>query len=296
MVRALAQMLIAQRQLETSAELIALQERRLAAMERRVTAGETSRADLERVRADLADARRRHADADTKLKTGTVELANGLGVPSSALAGKTLVWDDLEAPAPAGSVGAQERRTSLLGRADLLKSIVAYDQAELDLRGEVAKQYPAITVGPGFTWERGLVKIPFNLGLSLPPFDLNRKAIAAAEARRTEAAARLEADYAAVAGAADTALAEERSAFAALSELRRLDLPVASRLAAQADRELAAGALDRADWGAARAGMLVVRLQELDALVREIAAEAAIEDALRKPLSGPELLIGKGAR
>lgn len=296
MARALAQGLIAQQQLAASSELIAIQERRFAAMERRVNAGEASRAELERVRADLSDARRRRADAETRLSGSTVELAGALGLPASALAGKALVWDDLERPAAASAIGDQERSSALLGRADLLKSMVAYDQAELDLRGEVAKQYPTITVGPGFTWERGLVKIPFNLGLSLPPLDLNRKAIASAQARRSEAAARLEADYAAAAAAADAALGEDRSALAALAELRRIDLPIAARLAVQADRELGAGAIDRTDWGAARAGLLIARLQELDALARALAAGVALEDALRRPVSGPELMIGRGGQ
>ena len=61
-----------------------------------------------------------------------------------------------------------------------------------------------------------------------------------------------------------------------------------------ADRELAAGALDRADWGAAQAGRLTTRRLELDALARALTADLALEDALRRPLSGPELMIGRG--
>ena len=116
----------------------------------------------------------------------------------------------------------------------------------------------------------------------------------AATARRSEAAAKLEADYAAAIGAVDGALGEADAAQRALDEFRRLDLPIAARLAAQADRELAAGSLDRADWGAAQAGRLTTRLLELDALARALTADLALEDALRRPLSGPELMIGRG--
>lgn len=293
MVRGLAQVLVAERQIAASNDLVTLQERRFAAMERRVNAGEASRAEQERVRADLADARHRHADAEARRQAGLVELANAIGVPPASLAERVFAWDSFEAPDDLGLVREDERRTALVARADLLKSMIAYDQAELDLRGEVAKQYPAITVGPGFTWERGLVKIPFNLGLSLPPFDLNRKAIATATARRSEAGAKLEAEYAAAAGAVDGALAQARAVRRSLADLRRLDLPIAARLATQADRELAAGSLDRADWAAARAGRLTTRLQELDALARALTADMALEDALRRPLSGPELMVGR---
>lgn len=293
MVRGLAQVMVAERQIAASNDLVSLQERRFAAMERRVNAGEASRAELERVRADVADARHRATDAGARRQAGLIELANAVGVPPASLAGRAFAWDAIESPDNIALVGEDERRTALLARADLLKSMIAYDQAELDLRGEVAKQYPAITVGPGFTWERGLVKIPFNLGLTLPPFDLNRKAIAAAMARRSEAAAKLDADYAAAAGAVSNALAEAMAARHSLEGVRRLDVPIAARLAAQADRELAAGMLDRADWGAARAGRLTTRLQELDALVRALTADIELENALRRPLSGPELVIGR---
>lgn len=293
MVRGLAKLLVAEQQIAASRDLIALQERRFAAVGRRVEAGEASRAELERVRADLADARRRQADAAARHEAGIAELAGSIGVPPVALAGLTFVWDGIEAPAGLNTVSANQRRSALLARADLFKSMVGYDRAELDLRGEIAKQYPAITVGPGFTWERGLIKIPFSLGLLLPPLDLNRKAIAAASARRSEASAKLEADYAAAAGAVDLALAEARTARRALDDVRRLDVPIAKRLSAQADRELTAGAIDRADWGAAQAGALTTRLQELDALARVLTTDAALEDALRRPLSGPEIMIGK---
>lgn len=296
MVRGLAKLLVAERQIPVATDLIALQERRFAAVGRRVAAGEAARVELERARADLADARRRRADANARRQAGVAEIAAAIGVPPPSLAGSTFLWDDIEAPSGLASVSEDQRRAALIARADLLKSMVAYDQAELDLRGEVAKQYPAITVGPGFTWERGLVKIPFNLGLSLPPLDLNRKAIAAATARRSEAAAKLEADYSAAAGAVDLALAEVVAARTALGDLRKLDVPIAGRLSTQADRELKAGAIDRADWGAARAGELTTRLLELDALARALTADAALEDALRRPLSGPEVMIGRGAQ
>ena len=293
MVRGLAQILVAERQIAASNDLVALQGRRFTAMERRVNAGEASRAELERVRADLADARHRHADADARRQAGLIELANTISVPPESLAERAFAWDAIESPDEIARIGEDERRMALLARADLLKAMIDYDQAELDLRGEVAKQYPAITVGPGFTWERGLVKIPFNFGLSLPPFDLNRKAIATATARRSEASAKLEAAYAAAAGAVDGAVADANAARRSLDDLRRLDLPIADRLAAQADRELAAGSLDRAGWGAAQAGRLTTRLQELDALTRALTADMALEDALRRPLSGPELMIEK---
>nr|QQZ49430.1 hypothetical protein JKL49_20890 [Phenylobacterium glaciei] len=72
----------------------------------------------------------------------------------------------------------------------MLRAVVDYDLAESALRTEVARQYPEVRIGPGYTYDHGVQKIPFNLTLVLPPLDLNRAAIAQAEARRTEAGAR----------------------------------------------------------------------------------------------------------
>lgn len=296
LVRALDELFVGSRQQEIAAELVVLENRRIQAMERRVAGGEATRAELERARNDLADARRRKAAATATREGGKARLAKALGLPAANLPA-TLVDGGAIVPTLSGTAPDQQARSqALLARPDLLKSMIAYDQAEIDLRAEIAKQYPAISIGPGFTWERGLVKLPFNIGLALPPLDLNRRNIRAAEARRSEAGAALEATYAAAAGSVDIAYAEMLAAQQALAELRRLDLPIAQRLALQADREIDAGAIDRTDWTAAKAGLLIARLAEADALARVLAATAALEDALRRPLSGPETLIEGNAR
>ncbi|UVO53752.1 TolC family protein [Sphingomonas sp. SUN039] len=287
---ALVDRAIAVRQAEAGTQLTALRERHFAAVARRVVAGETTRADLERIRADLSDARRRAADAAARVIAETRAIAALTGVPVSELSEGKVKWDDFDAPALSVSDPAA-RRSALVARADILRVVVAYDQSEADLRGEVARQYPAISVGPGFTWERGLVKLPFSLGFVLPPLDLNRRAIFAAEGRRAEAGRLLEAAVANASAAIDAAETEARAAREALAAIRRSELPAARALAAQAERELRAGAIDRTDWAASQSGVLIARLAELDALARVHAADTALELALRRPLSGPELNI-----
>lgn len=295
LVRGLAEQLVADRQTAIAGRLEALQNRRFTILERRVAQGEASRAELERTRIDLADARTRVAAAQARHESATVQIASALGLPLEQVRTLAASWPGLETPAPAVASSAADRAAALLGRPDLLKAMSLYDQAEFDLRGEVAKQYPALSIGPGFTWDHGLIKIPFNIGLALPPLDLNRRAIAAAQARRAQAGAELEALYAGAVGGIDQAVAEATAARRALAQARGLDLPIAARLAAQADRELSAGAIDRSDWAAAQGGLEVARLAELDALARVLSADAALEEALRRPLSGPETLI-EGAR
>lgn len=289
---AVADRLIADRQIALFDTIIAVRQRQFAAVERRVLAGAASRAELERVRADAADAVRRRADAVVLGATANAALAAAIGVPASAVTGLSLRWDGFEAP-PAGwsMPDPAQRSAAIAARADVLKSVIAYDVGEADLRGEIARQYPAISVGPGYTWERGLVKLPFSIGLVLPPLDANRSAIAAAEARRAEAGAQLEVAVARAQSEIDAALIAAAQARVLLAKVRAGELTAARRLAAQADRELGSGSIDRSEWAAAQAGAGLARASEIDALARVHAADAALEDSLRRVITGPETLI-----
>ncbi len=296
-VRALADTLIAEREESIARQLLVFRTSQQSAMMRRLQAGAVNRAELERVRADAASAASTTNDAHSRLVAARQSLAAAIGVPVAALDGLTFDWQGFDAPSPDPLLApaAQDRIGATLARADILKALAAYDQAESDLRGEVARQYPAISIAPGYTWERGLVKLPLSVGLALPPLDLNRSAIATAEAKRTEAGRKLETVVAAATAALDGAISECRLARQALARIRSDDVPVARRLAAQADRELRRGQIDRSDWAAAQAGATQIRLVELTALARVHAADAALEDALRRPLEGPELRLSSGA-
>ena len=112
-----------------------------------------------------------------------------------------------------------------------------------------------------------------------------------AEARRVEAGARLEANVATAQSEIDHALVDVRQSRALLAQVRGGERPAAERLAQQADREIAAGVIDRTEWAAALAGARLAQASELDALGRVHAADAALEAALRQAVSGPELQI-----
>lgn len=293
--RALIDLFIATREAEAGERLLELRSQQQAAMERRLTAGAVARADLERVRADVASVASSIEEAKGRAATARQALATAIGLPAAALAGFAFNWPHFDDPAPDPVAGLQDRIGATVARADILKAVAAYDQAESDLRAEVAKQYPAISISPGYTWERGLTKLPLSVGLALPPFDLNRHAIAAAQAKRAEAGQKLEGVVAAANAGLDAAISECRLARAALARVRAVDLPIARRLAAQADAQFRHGEIDRTDWAAAQGGVPQAQRAELAVLARVQAADAALEDALRRPLDGPELMIDRSA-
>lgn len=290
--RALAEQLLVSREIVVGEELSAIRARQLAALTNRFEAGEATRAHLERVRTEAAADGRRLSDARGRLITSRAGLADALGVSQAAVTGADMAWDDFLAPTwrPDDEIAAV-RREALLARADILRAAGAYDQADAELRAAVVAQYPDLRVGPGYTWERGLVKLPFAIGLTLPPIDLAHNGVRAAEAHRTEAGAHLEAVVGKAQNAIDTALAERVAARDALSGVRAVDLRNAQAAATQADQELREGAIDRVDWSAAQVSRLTMALAEIDALRRVHAADAALEDALRRPLEGPELAV-----
>lgn len=293
--RALAEQMLTMSEIEIGQKLAEVRARQVTALERRVEGGEAIRLDLERVRADAAGDARRVVDAQARRVAAQVALAEAVGVAPASVTGVTLSWNGFDAATAAAPDVVGLRDSALLARADVLRAVAAYDLTEAELRGEVAKQWPEIHIGPGYTWERGLVKLPFSLGLVLPTFDLNRGAIAAAEARREEAGIHLEAVIARAQAAIDGALIEQEAARAGLVRVRDVDIETAKRVAVQADQELANGAIDRVDWAAAQAGLYLGELAGIDALRRVHAADSALEDALRRPLEGSELLIAPQA-
>lgn len=295
--QALTDMLIATREEAVAGQLLDYRSQQQVAMALRLSAGAVTRADLERVRADVASAATTADDARSRRIAARQALAAAIGLPESAIASISFDWMGFDtAPTdPTLSSGVRDRIGVTVARADVLKAVATYDQSESELRGEVARQYPAISVGPGYTWERGLVKLPLAIGLVLPPLDLNRRAIAAAQAKRAEAGRKLETIVAIANAALEQAISECRLARAALARVRSADLPIARRLAAQADAQLRHGQSDRTDWAAAQGGIALAQLAELAALARVHAADAALEDALRHPIEGPELMLAPRA-
>jgi CRISPR system Cascade subunit CasA len=279
-------------QARLGAAILALRDRQLAVLENRARRGEMAGLDLYPYRAARAAALRMLTDAQARAQGGRAALAGVLGVPVQALDGQMLAWRDFTAPRAAlPMLPPQERARAIAARADVLHALAAYDQAEADVRVQVAQRMPALSLGPGYTWERGLVKLPFALNLALPAWDGNRAGIAAAEAHRAQAGAALEATLANAQAAMEAAQTERLAAAAALARLRAEELPATARAAAKADVQLKLGSIGTADWAAAQIAAAEAELAQVDALVRLRSADLALEDALRRPLDGPETMI-----
>ena len=291
--RALIDGEIARRQVSLGTDILALRDRQITALERLVASGELAGALVSPNRALRAQEMRALDDARAKLIASRAAIAGLLAVPTASLGESAPVWPDFDRPLadPAAAITPEMRVQAVAGRADVLRELASYDQTEADVRLEIAKQYPVISLAPGYTWERGLVKLPLSVNLALPNFDLNQSAIRAALAKRDEAGAAVEQTIAAAQAEIDAALVERRAAMAALDRLRGDELPQTRASADRAQAQLMQGQIGRADWVDAQLAALVARLTALDALSRAQIADAALEDALRRPLEGPETMI-----
>ncbi len=260
-------------------EIAPLRKRQVSALRNQLTEGAASSLDLERVRQSAANDATVAATARSESRAARLSLAKAIGVAPAAIDGLSFEQGAVD---EIGTLTPDLRSNALQARPDIFDAVIAYDRSEEALRAAVAAQYPEIHVGPGYTWERGLLKLPFNLTLAFPSADFGGAGIVAAEARREEAARKLEAAVATAQRSIDSAFETYRAAREAYEIVRDQTLPTARAIAAQADRALDAGAMDRATWADAKIGALTAGIDLARAEQAVTAARAALEVALRQ--------------
>ena len=281
--RALIDRLFADRLAPLATRALTLRQDRYDKLQTRVRSGEEARPISIAAQLELATAERRVREMAARRAQADVALANAMGVDPAAIASITV--EPLEAMVPALPPAelARLRSEASAGRRDILRAIVDYDLAENGVRLEIANQYPALRIQPGYTYERGLVKLPFGVNLQLPPIDFNRAAIAAAEQKRAQAGAKLETLQSTVLGDVDKASAALDAQLTAERISATRDLPAARHLADRASANLRAGEGDRVDEDAARANAAESEIALIEASRLAWIALADLEDALRRP-------------
>lgn len=263
------------------ADKAALQKSAVEMLERRLAAGAAAMPDVRRAQLLLAQTRSELAAAQGALRDARAQLATTVGIPVTALDAVDVDFTEFEYAAVAPSP-AEARRAAILHRADLRSALAEYDASQAALHLEIARQYPDIHLGVGYTYDTGANKISFGLaGLTLPLFDTNRGAIAQAEAGRTERAARVEALQAAILNDLDNSLARYRENISAVERTTRQ----AATAARQRDSEqasFAVGLADRLELTQARADYQTVALDYLNTVVALQKAVGQLEDTMQQ--------------
>ncbi len=290
--KALADLLITEREVTLLEAVHREREAQLQMAQRRLAVGEASRGDLDRLVADALQDQQQLQDARRRASLARSALAEAIGVPVAALEGRKFAWDGLDDPPEVDASLLQAwRADALLARADVHSAVVDYGSAEQSLRLEVAKQYPDWQIGPSYTWDHGVHRPEMFFYFTLPVMNRNRGAIGEAEARREQAGVKLEATVADAYREIDEAIRQWHLAQAHLTEARGPIYEAAQSIYGQTQRGFAAGANDRTEMAAASVARTLAQLQVEEAVRSAQESLGALEDAMRRPLEGPELQV-----
>ncbi len=280
------------RQLHLLDDLAAAQDRLLEMERQRVTAGEDSPVELIGAQQARIQIEQQQAQARQAAEAAQAAAARALGLPPQALDGVSIQWSDWGAP-PAIAEDRQRmaREQALLSRADFAGAVGEYAQAETRLRLSIARQYPQVTLGPGYYWDHGIAKFPLDVGFTLP-VNRNRGEIAEARAGREKAGRHLMAVQAEIYG--DIAAAERAELLArAGAGAAEGQLAAARRQQQQVGLGLRLGALDAQAQIGADIAIARAELELIQARAQLQNSRNNLEDALHAPLSGPELALSE---
>jgi outer membrane protein TolC len=176
---------------EVTEELIARLRDVASLADRQEKAGSMTRVDARLFRVELAG---READliaVSARVKELELQLRAMLGLaPETPL---TLVPSVTFA---ARTTSADELRPLLDSSNPELAAVRAeYEVAEQSLRTEVRKQYPDLTIGPGYGTDQGDNRVLLGLSLPIPLWNRNQQGVAQASAQREVARGRFETTY-----------------------------------------------------------------------------------------------------
>lgn len=250
----------------------------------RYRAGEVPLPHLTTARIDLTSIRQTLSAAEGQVHTTHAALAAAIGIPDSALMGKTLVWSDADnPPAPSSLPPLSAKKLALENRLDVLGALEKYEAAQSGLQLEIAKQYPDVNVGPGYSYEEGTNFLSLVVSSVLPLRNHNEGPIAEAEAQRKVAGAQLLATQSTVLADVDRTQAQYAAAYATLE----VSKTAVGELKQQEQSSLSlvnAGETDQLTMVAAQLQTSVSERARLDAVLQTQLALGLMEDALQRPL------------
>ena len=280
---ALLNYLLASRSLELFHSEERVRADQVSILEQILSAGEIPKLDVDLARIELSKTQVAIRAAEGQVAEAKAALAAALGVPLASLQNAEFSWPDLDTPPTLESLSAAEiQREAVLNRLDVRRSLAQYAAAEADLQLEIAKQYPDINIGPGYTYEE--MHSFFTVGLSsfVPLFNRNEGPIAEAEARRQEAAAAFLQTQAQIIARGERALAvytaalREMAGAQSLYQLEETQLQITQQ-------NIRAGADNRLSLDAVQIQLSALARVRLDALGRIQRALGDLEDAVQRP-------------
>ena len=191
-----------------------------------------------------------------------------------------------DSPTPGPDVERQRLREL---SPDLALAGARYKTAERDLQLEIRKQYPDLKVGPSYENEAGQARLGGGVGVSLPLWNRNRRAIAESRAARDAALGAYHARYESLVADLAAARAEHQAAADRIAWLSDRVAPMADLQLRDLRKLGELGDMDVLILKDALSSVLEAKGQILDARLRRAQASTTIQslvEPLRTPSSG----------
>ncbi len=198
----------------------------------------------------------------------------------------------LEAALPdVQSVGREELEDDslLLSHPAVTRLVAAYEASEARLRVEIRKQFPDITLTPGYSDEGALTSAMLGIGVPLPVWNANRAGIADALADREIARARAEAKVLALKSALAQADARRQGAQKRREQLATEAAPLVDKQMEEARALLEIGEADAVMLFQALTQANGIKQSLLDATVEEGLAQVALQSIVAPFRFVPEI-------
>jgi outer membrane protein TolC len=292
LIAALSDLQAASRRRELLEHLAELQGRLVSIERQRVDSGEDPPGELLASEQERLGTEQQLSDQRIVIGTAQAEVAKAMGMPDQALANVEPEWPEWGEPPPVSEPSlSAAREQTLLSRSDLLQAMDDYAVAETRLRLAVVRQYPSFTLQPGFYWDHGIAKFPFDIGFDVP-LNGNRGEIAEARAGREVAGQQMLAVQAGIYAEIAEAVRLEEIARGS-TEVAERRLRSTRKREEQLELALRVGASDAVEQAGAQILVTQAELDLLQSRQQLQAARNALENALRAPLSGPELALAK---
>jgi outer membrane protein TolC len=250
----------------------------------RVNAGAWPAPELERARVALLQTDLLVQQLANEIRAARVKLAAAVGLTPAAFEEIQLAAPGLSDPVATLTFDWDAyHEAAVINRLDLAESLAAYDVADAAWREQMTRRWPDLTLGPGYTYDRGDRKLVLGIAGELPVVTRYDAAIAAAAAQREAARQHF------LAAQAQALASLEDARIGIAGALRESEIVVAAsstqrRLMESTRQRWQAGLADRSAWLTAALELAALERARLAAENRTVASLGILEETIQQPV------------